>query len=60
MESVDPPNFGPQPARFGPRCDMCEYYDQGNSQCRKYSVPVKVYTRCDTWKRNPSLPISFV
>ena len=60
MESVGPPNFGPQPARFGPRCESCEYYDQDNGRCRRYSVLVKVYTWCDSWKRDPDLPITAV
>jgi hypothetical protein len=60
MELVNPPNFGPQPARFGPRCDSCEHYDEGGNRCRKYSVPVRVYTACDSWKRNSNLPITAV
>jgi hypothetical protein len=60
MESVQPPNYGPQQARFGPRCESCEFFDEMDGQCRKYSFPVKVYMHCDSWKRNPSLPVKVV
>ena len=60
MESPGPPNYGPQPARFGPRCDMCAFFNPDSSQCKKYEVPVKVYYSCDSWKRNPDLPITVV
>ena len=60
MDLAQPPNYGPQPARFGPRCDSCEYYDEGTKMCGKYSVPVEPYMACDSWKRNPNLPIGAV
>ena len=58
--SADPPNYGPQPARFGPRCDLCAFYDQGSGRCTTYEVPVKGYCSCDSWKRNPGIPPMFV
>jgi hypothetical protein len=60
MESVGPPNYGPQPARFGPRCDSCEFFDNASTRCKKYEVPVKIYYSCDSWKRNPDLPVTAV
>lgn len=60
MEPIEPPNYGPQQARFGPRCDSCEFFDDKNSRCKKYSYPVKVYMHCNSWKRNHNLPINVV
>jgi hypothetical protein len=59
MESTEPPNCGPQPAWFGPRYESCEFYET-SGQCRKYSVTVKHFMACDSWKRNPNLPIEVV
>jgi hypothetical protein len=60
METVEPPNYGPQPARFGPRCDMRTYFLKPEGQCKKYAVPVKIYYSCDDWVRDPNLPIGVV
>ena len=60
MEPVEPLNYRPQQARFGPRCDSCEFFDDKDSHCKKYSFPVKVNMYCDSWKRNPNLPVKAV
>lgn len=57
---ADPPNYGPQPARFGPRCDLCSFYDQSSGMCSTYHVPVKAYYSCDSWKRDPGIPPQLV
>lgn len=55
-----PPNYRMQEARFGPRCAECEFYRESNDGCSKYASLVKHYMVCDSWKRNPSLPVKFV
>jgi hypothetical protein len=57
-----PPNYRANQAVYGARCAECEFYrslsDDG-AECTKYSVEVKLYMVCDSWKRNPSLPTVF-
>jgi hypothetical protein len=60
METIEPPNYGPQPARFGPRCDMCAYFMKAERRCKKYAVSVMFYCSCDDWIRDPNLPIGVV
>jgi hypothetical protein len=60
MDSTGPPDFGRQPARFGPRCDSCAHHDKVGGRCRKYSVQVEIYTCCDSWERDPDHPIEVV
>ena len=56
----EPPNYRLQLARYGPRCDICEFYDNAQVRCRKYSCPVKPNMECDSWKRNPDIPVRAV
>ena len=60
MESATPPNYRPQAARYGPRCDMCESFSPKDSMCKKYSFPVKAFMACESWKRDPNLPVRAV
>ena len=57
---TSPPNYGPQQARFGPRCDLCAFFKEPANQCQKHGVPVKIYFSCDDWERDPDIPVRAV
>lgn len=57
---AEPPNYGPQPARFGPRCGICKFYDADTMECTKYAISTKVFMTCDDWERDPDIPIKVV
>jgi hypothetical protein len=55
-----PPGYTPQEARFGERCRDCKFYESNGGRCTKYGVEVVNYYFCDSWVRNPDLPVQAV
>jgi hypothetical protein len=55
MNAIEPPNYGPQQARFGPDCEHCVHYLKGI--CQKYDYAVRLHYLCDAWEKNTSMPV---
>jgi hypothetical protein len=54
----EPPRYHQAKARFDTFCGICGLYKAGS--CLMYEVPVLQDYTCDSWKRDPSLPVKFV
>lgn len=57
--SEQPPNYGPQPARFGEKCENCKFreFDGKATRCKKYEQMVRPYWFCDNWERDGILRV---
>jgi hypothetical protein len=53
---MEPPNYQPQPARFGEKCENCKFAgtDKAKSSryCQKYEQVVRLNWFCDSWERD--------
>jgi hypothetical protein len=49
-----PPNYQPQPARFGEKCENCKFGEQAGKARRwkKYEQTVRLNWCCDSWERD--------